>query len=237
MRKFASYLIIFSIVGILALSCGKETSETLISFNPEDVELNGNAYNLGCLECDLFTWCDNSQFTYVPFVMGVAQTAVTYKYKNVSRRNVGGYEFIGTLIKPGDTVYHNCQNNVTRILTKSRTEILKIVNGDGVEGETWTDSYSGGDTIVTYKITGVDAPVTVFAKTYSSNVTVLEKKYFSNGSAIPTDWTLVEENENIYARDRISSVRVGGIGLLQKTTKNSAGTTIYQQMLKSYVLP
>ena len=237
MRKFASYLAVFSIVSLLIVSCGKETSETLISFNPEDVELNGNAYNIGCLECDIFTWCDNSQFTYVPVVMGTAQAAFTLKYKNVSRRNVGGYEFIGTVVAPGDTVYHNCQNNVTRILTRNRTEILKLVNGDGVEGETWTDTYSGGDTVVTYKITSVDAPVSVFAKTYNSNVTVLEKKYYSNGSSVPTDWTFVEENENIYARDRISSVRVGGIGLLQTTKKNSAGNIIYQKMLKSYILP
>ncbi len=237
MRKIVLYVSLILTVSIFAASCGKETSDTLLSFNAEDVELNGNTYNLGCLECDLFTWCDNSQYTYVSYILGAVQPAITYKYKNVSRRTVGGFEFTGTLVKPGDTVYHNCQNNVTRILSKNKVDIFKIVNGDGIEGETWSDTYSNGDSVINYKIVNVDAPIAVLGKTYSSNVIVQEKKYFTNGSSLPSDWTFIEENENVYARDRISSVRIGGVGLIQKTTRNTLGQIVFQNLLKSYILP
>ena len=237
MRKGIVYVIFFIFASALFLSCGKETSEALISFNPDDVENNGNTYNQGCLECDLFTWCDNSQYIYVPNVMGTGQPQYTHKYKNVSRKRVGTFEFTGTVVKTGDTIFHNCQNNVTRILTKDGNDILKKVNGDGIEGETWTDTYSNGDTVVNYKITGIDLATTVFGKTFNSTVTVQEKKFFTDGSSNTADWILVTQTDNVYARDRISAARISGVGLIQQTVKNPAGNTIFQLFLKSYTLP
>ena len=213
------------------MSCGKETSDVLISFDPGDVVDNGNAFNEGCLDCDLFTWCDNSQYTYAP----TGLPSFTLKYKNVSRVTVGAYTFTGTLVQTHDTVYHNCTNNITRILTPDRQ--IRQITGSGVVGETWTDNL--GDTVVVSSTTSIDVPVTILGtKTYFSTVTVLEKKYYTNGSSNQTDWDLITETENVYARDLVGSSRIAGVGLIKRSVRDIAGGgPNFQLLLKSYDLP
>ena len=230
MRRLNSYLIVFALLSLIAVSCGKETSDALISFNQDEVVNNGNAFNEGCLDCDLFTWCDNAQFTFA----ATGLPTYTLKYKNVSRITVGGLTFTGTLVQTRDTVYHNCQNNITRILTEDRQ--IRQITGSGVVGETWTDNL--GDSVFVCKTTAVDEPVTVLTKTFNSTIIVLEKKYFTNGSANPADWELMTETENVYARDRIGSSRIEGIGLVRKSIRDIAGGgPNFQVLLRTYSLP
>jgi hypothetical protein len=230
MRRLTSYLSVFVFISVLFISCGKETSEVLISFDPQDVVDNGNAFNEGCLDCELFTWCDNSQYTYAP----TGLPSFTLKYKNVSRITVGGIEFTGTLVQTRDTVYHNCQNNITRILTANRQ--IRQITGSGVVGETWTENF--GDSVFVSTTTAVDVPVTVLTKTFNSTVTVIENKYNTNGSTNPTDWELITKTENVYARDRIGAVRIAGVGLIKRVvTDVVGGGPNFQLLLKSYSLP
>lgn len=239
MRLLSKYLLVFGTLTALLVSCGKETSDTLISFNPEDVELNGNPFNTGCLDCDLFTWCDNTQLSYSKSYAGNPSYIENYKYKNVAKKTVGGFVFTGTLLKVGgDTVFHNCQNNVTRILSSEGTDIFKKVNGNASVGDAWTDFFGGGDSAITYQVTFVDNQITVGGRTYNSNITVQEKKYFTNGSSgNPADWVLVDQTENVYARDRITASRIAGIGLIKSTVKSSNGDLLFQSSLRSFIIP
>lgn len=228
MRRLNSYLIVFSFLSLFVVSCDKETSAPNIE-NTDVIENNGNAFNEGCLECDLFTWCDDAQFTFA----ATGLPAYTLKYKNVSRIIVGGLTFTGTLVQTRDTVYHNCQNNITRILTANRQ--IRQITGSGVVGETWTDNF--GDSVFVCKTTGIDNPVTVLTKTFNSTVTVLEQKYYTNGSPNIADWDLITETENVYARDRIGS-RIAGVGLIKKSIRDIAGGgPNFQVLLRSYSLP
>ena len=97
---------------------------------------------------------------------------------------------------------------------------------------------SFGDSVFVSTTASIDAPVTVLTKTYYSTVTVLEKKYYTYGSPNQTNWELITETENVYARDLIGSTRISGVGLVKKEIRDIVnGGPNFQLLLKSYNLP
>ena len=133
--------------------------------------------------------------------------------------------YTSTLTSLGDTVLHNCSNNVTSLLIPGFDNNLTnhtLLKASLSTGATWQDDYPNDPTInsVQYKIISKSSSRKVNGTQFIDVIVVQERNFL--------DTTFLASSTVYYAR---------GVGEIEKITKSAAGVQLYHRTIQQYDIP
>ena len=219
MNRLLIYGLSLAIVLFSFFACTKEYSQ-------ENNQLPGISNNGtgGCKSCTHIPWCDQSYYAYVDSTsLGVDTTE--YYYEFLGDTTINGLVFTKTNDGAGYTVYHNCQNNTTTILSPDFGNTLfahTLLNAKLLVGNVWIDSFPGNPFYnkTKYKILSKSTTRTVRGNLFVDVIRVQEDDFL--------DSTLLTSSNVFYAR---------GIGEIEKITVDTSGQQLLHRVILEHQIP
>jgi len=218
LKRVKSILNLLFVCFVIA-SCNKEVSQ-------ETGQLPGVPYNSTevCKSCNFYPWCSESSYTYIDST-GLSVDTVNYYYQPLMDTTIDNLVYTSTLTSFGDTVLHNCTNNVTSLLIPGFDNNLTnhtLLKASLSIGATWQDDYPNDPTInsVQYKIISKSSSRKVNGTQFIDVIVVQERNFL--------DTTFLASSTVYYAR---------GVGEIEKITKSAAGVQLYHRSIQQYDIP
>lgn len=219
MNRVLIYILCPVIVLFSFFACTKEVSQ-------ENNQLPGIANNStgGCKSCSHIPWCDQSYYSYVDSTNSGVDT-IAYNYQFLGDTTINGLVFTKTNDGTGYTVYHNCQNNITTVLSPDFGNTLfthTLLNAKLLVGNVWVDSFPGNPFYnkTKYKIISKSTTRTVRGNLFVDVIRVQEDNFL--------DSTQLTSSNVFYAR---------GIGEIEKITVDTSGQQVLHRVINGYQIP